>query len=738
MPLIARPVALPIAGLFLLAVACGGGGESSGPTDAPKTPDETAERFLSLWKEGEYDNMYGLISTEAQATTGRQRFIDRYGAITDEARITSLEYEVGPRASGEEIEIPFTVTFHTSFFGDIEQENAIPLIREEVPVTAPTGEPEKTRQEWRVQWSPSLFFAELDDRNLVHFFTQVPRRGGIYDRNGKELAVDANVPVVGIVPDQIEDKEATITSLAGGLGISEADVRSKVETDLPSYYFIPVKSLPYGTPSEELIKFHEMVDLGVVVRDETLRVYPNGSSLAHVLGYMTEVTEEELKDLAPKGYQPGDRTGAIGLEGEFEAVLAGERGAQLATITPEGSIARTIAEKPSVPGKDIFLTINLDVQKIAEVALGERVGSIVAMDPQDNSVLALASFPRFDPNEFIGGLSAEKFASLQNDPRRPFLHRPLLAEYPPGSTFKPMTGAAGLEKGGFNTGSTFHCVPVWNKLGDEFAQKNWQTVDRGYLTVSEGLMASCNPVFFDIAATLDPIDPNILPQFARDFGFGALTGINALDEAPGLVPDPKWKEDNRNDYWYTGDAVNMSIGQGDVLTTPLQITNMYSALAGSGQLRKPLLVKKIAEPGGAATQEFSAELIRPLPISQTTLDAIREGLTLVIQSPGGTSYQPWVGSSVDAAGKSGTAEDISFGANHVFFVAYANRGAPSIVALAALETGESGSREAGPMVRKILETYLASGGYPVSLLPSSTFHLPPSGISFHRRTNPET
>jgi penicillin-binding protein 2 len=269
-----------------------------------------------------------------------------------------------------------------------------------------------------------------------------------------------------------------------------------------------------------------------------------------------------------------------------------------------------------------------------------------------------------------------------------------------------VTAAAGLERGGFNTGSTFHCVPVWTKLGEDFPQKNWQEVDRGWLTVAGGLMASCNPVFFDIAATLDPIDPNILPQFARDFGYGSFTGINALDEAPGNVPDPNEIGDN----WFTGNATNLAIGQGDMKATPLQIANAYSAISATGILRKPLLVKKIAEPGGAAAQEFTAEQVHPLPVSAGNLEFIREGLTAVVQSTGGTSYAAWAGTTVDPAGKSGTAEDIGFGANHVFFVAYANRGAPSIVALAALETGESGSREAGPMVRTILETYLAGGG----------------------------
>jgi len=209
-----------------------------------------------------------------------------------------------------------------------------------------------------------------------------------------------------------------------------------------------------------------------------------------------------------------------------------------------------------------------------------------------------------------------------------------------------------------------------------------------------------------LAKAADEADEYALPNMARAFGFGSLSGINGLQEATGIVPDPKWKEENIGEPWYRGDAVNMGIGQGFVTATPLQIANAYSAISSSGVLRKPLLVSKISEFGGVLSQDLAAEQVNPLPVAPGTLDAIRQGLGLVIHSAGGTSAGQWAGSSVDAAGKSGTAEDIGFGANHVFFVAYANRGDPSIIALAALETGESGSREAAPMVRRILEAYI--------------------------------
>src|SRR3990172_8286488 len=600
---------------LVAAFACTSGNGSSGDKkpDPPKTPLEAARRYFDLWKAKEYGGMYELISAEARATISKEDFVKRYNAIADEATITGIDYETGPNVVQDDTEIPVEVTISTAFFGDIKQANRVALVQDDAPLPASPQATPETRKEWRVDWSPTLIFAELDDKSLVHFFTDVPRRGSILDRSGKPLAVDADLPVVGFVPDLMTDKEKLISSLAAALKMSEAAVRAEVETDLPSYYFIPIATLPYGTSAAALEKFYALSGLGVVVREETRRISPNGDSAAHVLGYMAEVSEEQLKELGAKGYRPGDKTGAFGLEAQMDEVLAGERGGTLATIAPEGTITHTIAEKPSTAGKDVTLTLDVNAQKTAEDVLGERVGSIIVMDPRDNSVLALASYPRFNPQAITDGLSTAEYAALSNDKRQPFLHRPLLARYPPGSTFKPVTLAAGMEKAGVSAGETFHCVPVWTGLGEDFPKNNWQKVDRGYLTPAEGLMASCNPVFYEIALQLDHVGPNILPDFARGFGYGQLTGINGLDEAPGVVPDPAWKEENQGEPWYSGDSVNMGIGQGFLLVTPLQIANAYSAIAGGGVLRKPLLVRSISEAGGAAAQEFTAEEIAPLP-----------------------------------------------------------------------------------------------------------------------------
>lgn len=712
-----RPAILLIILGALLAAACG---ESSGPvvTPEPKNPRDAAERWLELWKDRSYDEMYGLVSSSVQATLTKQDFIGRYTAISEEARLTDIDYEIRT-SSKQATQVEFKVTFHSSFFDDWPEVNAIPLVQDGVTGSgspAPSLPSSPGSGEWRVDWTPSLFFKGIHGEDLVHFFTTVPKRGTVFDRQGKELAVDAELPVVGIVRDLITDREAVVSGLVS-LGVPEGDVRAALDSTLPSYYFMPVLTLPYATPDEQVQQFRNLVAMGVVVQEKTTRLYPNGDSLAHVLGYLTEVTEDDLKTLAPLGFQPGDRKGAAGLEGQYNEQLSGKRGGRLMTITPEGAVDQTVTQKSALGGQDLWLTINEDVQKRAEAELGQRVGALIIMDPRDNSVLAMASFPRFDPNAFIRGLTQAEADAYFNDPKQPFLNRAVLAQYPPGSTFKPVTLAAALEKAGYTPDSYFPCPPVWTGLGEKYAQKNWQSVDRGYLTPSEGLMASCDPVFYEMGKTLDETGEDVFPDYIRQFGYGAPTGIG-IEEAAGNVPDAKWKEDNVGEAWFTGDAVNMAIGQGFLTATPLQTINAYSAMSRSGILRSPLLIWKLSQ--GAAAQEFAAKDIHPLPASQSTLDAIRYGLYLVTQSTGGTSYQAWLGSSLDVAGKSGTAEDLSQGSDHVFFAAYANRSDPNIVALGALEEGQSGSAEVAPMLRHIMEAYEAGQLGPTDALPPVT------------------
>ena len=324
------------------------------PYAGSSSSSAVAEQFLGLWQDGDYDAMYDLLASSSQAEISREKFVGRYQAIAEEATITGVSYIFDPAPDPAATELPFSVTFHTSFFGDILDVNNMTLVKE--------------AQGWRVLWSPSLIFRDLDGAELVHFFPDFPRRGSIFDRHGTALALDGQLPVVGVVTGLIKDKEALIADLAQRLELPAEKVREKVEADLPSYYFIPLKTLPYGTPPEVLAPFEQIE--GVVVRQETQRVYPEGSLAGHTLGYLAEVSEEQLKELGPKGYRPGDLIGAAGLEAHFQEELAGERGGTLAIITPEGTVSHTIAKREAAPGKDIHLA--LDVERPAGGRSGPR------------------------------------------------------------------------------------------------------------------------------------------------------------------------------------------------------------------------------------------------------------------------------------------------------------------------------------------------------------------------------
>jgi penicillin-binding protein 2 len=695
--------------LGVLVVACSD--DKRPPAASPPTPAETpgpgagpvevGRFFLTAWQERRYGDMYEVLSAGARRAITRERFIARYEAIAEEATILGVRATVGQPAGDRPDRVPFTVTITTGLWGDLQEENVLPVVQE--------------AGGWRVEWSPALIFKDLTGANLVRTVIDTPKRGAILDRKGRPLAVSGTVPTVGTaknlinVAQTVPDRAGLITWLGGKIGLPAEEIRRKVDDPATDDdVFIPLKTLPVGTP-EELVTELEHTP-GVLIQRTPRRIYPYGTAAAHVVGYIAPITAEQLDRLRNEGYSQTDLVGATGLEEAYEKELTGRRGARLTIITPEGSTVAVLARRETVPAQDVVTTIDIDAQLAAERALGDRVGSLVLLDPRDNSVVAMVSHPAFDPNRFVEGLPAAEGARLLNDPRRPLLNRAIDATYPPGSTFKVITAAAGLERGGYTAASRFPCPPVWYGLGPSVPKKNWTSADEGSLTIAEGLMRSCNPVFYDIALRLDRIDPNILPSFAAAFGLGRSTGLNGLEDVPGVDPNDEWKRRNFGEGWYSGDSVNMGIGQGFLLATPLQIANAYSAIAQGGTLRSPVLVRELREAGtGTRLATYTARELGRLPISQGTLNVLRQGTAMVTQDPRGTAYSVFRGSTIDAAGKSGTAEDLGV-QEHALFAAYAPRAAPKGVVVVVLDEGKSGSLEAGPITRQVLEAWLRMAG----------------------------
>ena len=662
---------------------------------APATALAAVQTFFTLVSEERFEEAYRLLTTAVRETTTIEDFAERYRDIYAAAAITGMTYEIppppGPNVAGVEV----VLRYESAFFGPIEERVFTPTRRE---------------PNWVVEWSADLIFAGLGVPGyLITRLPEVPVRGNIYDRNGVPLAAEGEVAVVGVSLDLTPDPEVVIELLVDLLELEERVVRDLVYQDVPGYYFIPIARLPYDAHPALIAELEQLAAQGILIQRETRRVYPEGTLAAHVVGFMAEVTAEELEEgLALQGYRPGDRVGRDGVEAAFEEALAGKRGGRLTIVGPGGAIVREIATVASEPSRDVHLTIDVRIQRIAEFSLNDRDGAVVVMDPRNGEILALASYPRFDPNAFVRGLTEEEFELYFEDPGQPFVNRPTERLYPPGSTFKVVTLAAGLEAGGYDENSRIDCPAVWTGLGPDVPLLNWKEEDQGQLSPTQALAESCNPVFYEIGAELYNRGEDLLSQFAHGFGFGQSTEVVGLHDEEGVNPGPDWKRINENDFWFVGDNVLMSIGQGFLLATPLQITNAYAALGTNGIVSNPIVVATLRTAAGEMVEEFRSEPIGVLPVSAATLEYLQAATRQVIGTRRGTGWIPFNGSGVLAAGKSGTAEDQGE-QEHALFVAYANIPEPSVVATVVLDDGESGADDAGPIVRRLLEQVLLEG-----------------------------
>ncbi|MBI4496524.1 MAG: penicillin-binding protein 2 [Chloroflexi bacterium] len=668
------------------------------PTPAQATPQQVAAAFFQAWEAGRYEEMYSLLDPESQAALSQERFVGRHQDIVAEATIRSLTItpsEARPAPSQEDPrgvdhkQVPFTVTYHTEAVGEIAEGNILSLARGD-------------DKEWKISWSPDLVFQELAGDRLVHLFRERPVRGSIVDRRNQPLAHEGTMITVGVVPGSLRDEAGALRALSEFLGMAPETIKARYAAARPDWW-VPLRDLPAERKDAARRSFDPIP--GVQVRSTGARLYPNGAAAAHVVGYLTAVTAEELTGLADQGYTEDSRLGRAGIERWGEEWLAGQPGARLAIITRDGQVVRLLGERPVVSGAHIELTLDAGLQRAAEEALGERPGSIVVLDPRDNALLALASWPRFDPNAFIRGISGSEWERLNGDPNTPFLNRAALSAYPTGSVFKVITMAAGLERGGFQPTSTFTCNGHWTGLPG-LTLNDWVPNGHGTLDLTQGLAQSCDIVFYEVAKQLDGVDRAALPAMARAFGLGAPTGVVGIAEAAGTVPDPDWKRQVRSQPWYTGDTVNLGIGQGALEATPLQVANAFAAIARGGTRQTPVLVRRVLDERGTPLAEFPAQEQGRLPVSAEHLAAVRQGMLQVTGSPQGTARAAFRGFPVAVAGKTGAAENQDPN-SHAWFAGFAPADDPQVVVVVMLERGGFGGADAAPVARRVLEAALA-------------------------------
>jgi penicillin-binding protein 2 len=531
---------------------------------------------------------------------------------------------------------------------------------------------------------------QLADNNRIRLIPKQPERGKILDRKGKLLAVSRLSHSVFLWPLARKKTEWGITSkrLSQILNIPEADIKKRLEqAGYNSPFLIRIARSVSPVQVTALAEYSNELE-GVQVEPEAVRYYPNGDLAAHILGYTGEMNDEDLKQHKGQGYRLGDVIGQMGIESAYENLLRGEWGGQQVEVDGAGQVVKVLGRKPTRAGQDVTLTLDLDLQKAAEAALGDRKGAIVAIDPNTGAVLAMVSRPAFDPNLFSARISDAQWKQLQSEDH-PFVNRALQG-FPPASTFKIVTTTAGLESGRFSPDTVLQTYPSLTVGGIEFG--DWNRAGFGPLDFVGALAWSSDTFFYQIGMG---VGDKTLIQWTRRFGFGRKTGIElAREEFAGLVPDDAWKQKQIGEGWFLGDTVNMSIGQGFLQASPLQIAVMFAVPANGGYLVKPHLLKD---------NESSQNWRESLNLKPDTVRILQQGLRAVVA--GGTGTAVSSSNLPSVAGKSGTAED--FGRKtHTWFGAYAPADKPQIVVVAFGEnSGGGGGSVAAPMVRQVMETH---------------------------------
>ena len=528
------------------------------------------------------------------------------------------------------------------------------------------------------------------ETNRIRLVPKRPARGALLDRNGKILASSRLSHAVSIWPIALPRSEwpLVVDRLSSILNVEPDSIRQRLEQ--AGYESIEAITIARGISPAQATAIAEFGDElpGVRLEAEAVRNYPNGDLAAHVLGYTGEITQEELDSPTYETYRLGDIIGQMGAEAAFEPQLQGEWGGQQVEVDSSGRVISVLGNKPAISGNDVQLTLDLELQKLAEQALGNTKGAIVALDPRSGGVLAMVSRPTFDPNIFTTNITDAQWAQLQGA-EHPFLNRSLQG-FAPASTFKIVTTAAGIESGEYSPTAVLPTFPFLRIGGIQFW--DWNNAGFGPLGWRGAMAMSSDTFFYQVGRK---VGGETLIDWTRRFGFGTKTGIElASEESPGLVPDDAWKQENMGYGWYVGDTINMSIGQGFLQTTPLQVAVMFAVPANGGYKVTPHLLKD------SRTEDDWRESVGLQPV---TVEVLQDGLRQVISS--GTARSLNLPNLPPIAGKTGTAEAPPF-ENHAWFGAYAPAQNPEVLIVAFAEhSGGGGGSVAAPMVKQMLEGY---------------------------------
>ena len=576
---------------------------------------------------------------------------------------------------------------------------------------------------WLQVWRHQDFYARAE-QNRIALVPVTANRGLIKDRNGEIIAKNYSAYTLEIALDQVDKVEATIDSLAKVVQIDARDRRRfhKLIEDYKRLDSVPIRT---RLTDEEVARFaaQRFRFPGVQLRARLFRQYPLGETAAHVLGYIGRVSTADQERIDrfsdPADYSGTEYIGKVGVESSYEEDLHGTTGFEQVEITAGGHPVRTLARTPSVPGRNLILSIDIRLQELVEKAFGDRRGALIAIEPSSGDILAFVSKPTFDPNLFVDGIDPLNWDGLNNSPDKPLLNRALRGTYPIGSTYKPFLGLAGLELGKRRPDSVTFDPGFYWYAGHQF-REGGPPGGHGMVDLHKSIVVSSDVYYYTLA---NDLGVDAIHDFMQPFGFGQLTGIDLEGELAGVLPSSDWKERRFHQKWYGGETISIGIGQGYNAFTLLQLAHATATLANGGVVMKPHVVRAIEDPrSGELHLTVPSESAR-IKLDPRNLDFIRSAMVGVNSEEGGTARAAFVGATYRAAGKTGTAQVVGIAQNekyneknveerhrdHSLYIAFApaDPGARPRIALALLvENGGWGAMAAAPIARQVIDYYL--------------------------------
>ncbi|HKK55096.1 penicillin-binding protein 2 [Marinobacter sp.] len=562
-------------------------------------------------------------------------------------------------------------------------------------------------------------YTTLSDKNRVQVQSVAPPRGLIYDRNGVLLAENRPVFSVTLVPERAGDMEQVLAKLEGLLEVSDEDMerfQRRLKERRRPFQALPLR---YDLNEQEIARLavhrHELP--GIEVAAELVRYYPYSELTAHALGYVGRINREELQRIDPVNYAGTNYIGKSGVERFYENLLHGQVGYQHVETNARGRTLRVLERQNPVPGEDIELHLDLRMQQLAHELLDGRRGTIVAIEPVTGGLLALASVPGFDANQFVTGIGVEAYRELRDSPDKPLFNRALRGQYPPGSTLKPMLAVAGLDSGATTRDKTIWDPGFFQLKNNGRRWRDWKRSGHGWVNLNDAVAQSCDIYFYEMAIDMGV---DTIHHYLSRFGFGEDATLDVSGALSGLLPSRDWKRAVHNEPWYPGDSVNLGIGQGYMLATPLQLATATSVLANRGSWAEPRLLKGVS--GDRSVGDVLPEATHQSITLENpdTWEFVVESMADVMHGAKGTARSAGRGAPYRMAGKTGTAQVFSLAEDeeydeeevrerlrdHALFVGFAPVDNPQIAVAVIVENGGSGSGTAAPVARALFDAWL--------------------------------